>query len=711
MTISRTAVVLSAVLLLSAAVSVCAQNLNPRGKIHVPIGLADANDRLKTIVEAEGNFSPGVGSYGVYFWATDPTTGKLVTPTTEGVAVEHGLAPGGLLIPWASWSAGPVRVRTEVCHTLQKSPRGDVHVAAARATLTNTSPAEVTTEFTVAVRDVGPAGFVIKEAAAGDDHIRVDGRPAVVVPAGKASRSLSPDRARPYAALVYVLAIPPNQTVRLSFVCPVLPGRRVLPHWWDGKSTWAQFDLAPYNPPDGGLLQPDPGVEYYGSLNVDDLFAQAAAYYRDLAGRARVRLPDARWSDALVAMTAHAALAMNDGAPDVTVVNYNVFNRDGIYVTNILQKAGRFDLAARCIDHFLAHPFNGRVQPEADNPGQILWAVGEHWRFTRDAEWLRRVYPGVRKLAAMIGYYRTTPEPHWVWDTSLDFGEALPADQRKRLKPGACDGFHPEYTEAWDVSGLRAAAECARALDRADDAASFSALADDLMQKYDARFGSGLPKEYGSYSVLWPCRLYPYGDGKAYEQFKSVGAQQPTSWRYFPLAKSHQGLLAGNRDAGWRTINIHLDHAQMTAGQTWRDGEPARGFFAFDEGGKSGAGGWKTPDGKPLLKTTWDGDVAMPHGWAIAELHLLIRDALVYEDGDRLVLLAGVPPEWFAKGIGVENLPTHFGPLTFKLTPSPAGATLSFSGARPPAGLVVRTPAGDVQVGADRPAVTLPPVR
>ena len=67
------------------------------------------------------------------------------------------------------------------------------------------------------------------------------------------------------------------------------------------------------------------------------------------------------------------------------------------------------------------------------------------------------------KLADMIEYYRTQPEPHWVADASLEFGGALPEKQRKQLKPGACDGYHPEYTEAFDIAGIRAAAALATA--------------------------------------------------------------------------------------------------------------------------------------------------------------------------------------------------------------------------------------------------------
>ena len=81
----------------------------------------------------------------------------------------------------------------------------------------------------------------------------------------------------------------------------------------------------------------------------------------------------------------------------------------------------------------------------------------------------------------------------------------------------------------------------------------------------------------------------------------------------------------------------------------------------------------KVPAGKRVSSGTGDCsgalrfDLALAAGetntlgfiWAIAEMWLLLRDCLVYEDGDRLVLLAGVPPEWFTHGepMVIENLP------------------------------------------------------
>ena len=69
--------------------------LDPRGEVHVPIGLADSVDVLKTFVEAEGNFSPGFATYGIYFWLYDRVEKQLFAPTFDGVPCDRGLAAGG----------------------------------------------------------------------------------------------------------------------------------------------------------------------------------------------------------------------------------------------------------------------------------------------------------------------------------------------------------------------------------------------------------------------------------------------------------------------------------------------------------------------------------------------------------------------------------------------------------------------------------------
>ena len=132
-----------------------------------------------------------------------------------------------------------------------------------------------------------------------------------------------------------------------------------------------------------------------------------------------------------------------------------------------------------------------------------------------------------------------------------------------------------------------------------------------------------------------------------------------------------------------------------------------RGWYAFDEGGDSGVGGWNH------VVTAWrqgKASVAMPHGWAVAEMLLLMRDALAFESNDKLVLFGGVPADWFKHpaGMKIENLPTHFGKCSVSWMPAPSGATLRLSGTgTPPGGFVLRLPAElSAKIAADGQVVS-----
>ena len=94
----------------------------------------------------------------------------------------------------------------------------------------------------------------------------------------------------------------------------------------------------------------------------------------------------------------------------------------------------------------------------------------------------------------------------------------------------------------------------------------------------------------------------------------------------------------------------------------------------------------------------------MPHGWASAEVHLLLRDCLVYEDRGALVLFVGIPEAWFRHpgGMEIKDLPTPFGTLAVSWKGTDTGAIVRLGGeADPPGGLVLAVP------GSLRPKVTV----
>jgi len=63
-----------------------------------------------------------------------------------------------------------------------------------------------------------------------------------------------------------------------------------------------------------------------------------------------------------------------------------------------------------------------------------------------------------------------------------------------------------------------------------------------------------------------------------------------------------------------------------------------------------------------------------------ANLLWLMRDMLVREEGDSLVLAGSCPRAWLAEGktVGVTDLPTHFGPVSYRLRAGETKITGSF---------------------------------
>lgn len=70
------------------------------------------------------------------------------------------------------------------------------------------------------------------------------------------------------------------------------------------------------------------------------------------------------------------------------------------------------------------------------------------------------------------------------------------------------------------------------------------------------------------------------------------------------------------------------------------------------------------------------------HVWASAEWALMMRNWFVREEGDRLILCAGVPARWLAQDTPIRfgPAPTSFGAVTISITPEPARARIEWRG-------------------------------
>jgi hypothetical protein len=644
----------------------------PVGPVHAVIGSPNALDDTKSFVEPDGSYSPGIGSFGVGFTVRDsePPGATLAFET-----VEYGLT-GGLLIPWVKRRSGDLELQIRIAQAHAPYAEGAAQVVGAEAVLLNHGQKLRALELVVRVTGQGPAGGTLRQLAALDetDGLSVNGHAALVTKPAATRIRIAGGR-EPEGELIFAADLGPGASKRVALVAPVLPGRRVPGHRWQikDKDSDTYVDVAPLDV-DGGEVQPDVGAAALRAIEVVDVLRAAREDFTRLSSELHLVLPDARWSDALRATLAHLALAVNEGAPDVAVVNYNVYTRDAAYIVNVFQKAGQLALAQAGTDYLLRSPFSGRPYVESDAPGQVLWLVEQQWRFARDRGWLERVIPEVDNLAALIRAYRTSPGPHFVSRTGARFGADLADGERQELVPGRCDGQHPEYTFAFDIAGLRAAANLSAATGR-PGAQEIREVAAGLLADYGQRFGNRLAKAYGRYAVLWPCRLYPLGAPEA-SVFRAIAPSIPQGWHYFTLAATHQALLAGNREAATGTLANYLAHPHV------------RSWFLLDEGGPSAVGGWGR------VNSRWPGNVAMPHGWSLAELWLLMRDSLLFEDGHRLVLLAGVPEDWLLGGAPIRvELPTEFGPAGYSYRYHDGVGKLTLLGHHPPGGYLLRLPA------------------
>ena len=86
----------------------------------------------------------------------------------------------------------------------------------------------------------------------------------------------------------------------------------------------------------------------------------------------------------------------------------------------------------------------------------------------------------------------------------------------------------------------------------------------------------------------------------------------------------------------------------------------------------------------------------MPHAWAAASYATLVREMLISERNDTLVLLQGAPEWWLTESreIMLDNVPTQYGNLNLltlnDIIPTENGwngtITMKLSGASPPNG-------------------------
>jgi hypothetical protein len=107
----------------------------------------------------------------------------------------------------------------------------------------------------------------------------------------------------------------------------------------------------------------------------------------------------------------------------------------------------------------------------------------------------------------------------------------------------------------------------------------------------------------------------------------------------------------------------------------------------------------------------------MPHTWVGSDFIRSMLDMFAYEnDNDStLVIGAGIRSQWLCEdnGVGIRNLSTHYGKLSYTMRAVPGGTRVSIEGGLriPKGGIMIKPPVGRETKVTSLPATLTIPLR
>jgi hypothetical protein len=416
-----------------------------------------------------------------------------------------------------------------------------------------------------------------------------------------------------------------------------------------------------------------------------DLRSETTSLWRDqLARGMRVRLPDEQLQNAFDANKAFLLL-LHDGE-SITPgpwLYHQFWFRDAAYMLNALDKLGYHDESQQVIERFgrrlQKDGYMWATEGEWDSNGAAIWSMVEHARLSGDKNLLSGNYWGLLRMASWINSKRQkAKDKTQKSNRASHYGLLPPGPSAEHLGPS--DYFY--WDNFWGLAGLRDATQVAEWLQQPEDAKNLRANYESFRADVDAslalvaqRIGrAAMPASpyrrldagmIANLAALYPLRLFDANDPRIIDTitelkefawmedayFSHVGHSALGTYLSLHVA---QCLLFQRDPAAWKIIHWVLRHASSTF--TW-----AEGIHPITRRGGMGDG---------------------HHGWALADFLLVVRNALLFEENDHLVITPVMPEDWTAEMnvIKVEDAATYFGKVSFTIAFGERTATLVVNG-------------------------------
>ena len=340
--------------------------------------------------------------------------------------------------------------------------------------------------------------------------------------------------------------------------------------------------------------------------------------------------------------------------------------------------------------------------PAWDNIGGNAGTVWDYYLLTRDKQWLASSYPHLAAAADWINLHReesmvpenapdaTKPIHRQIpWSCTPETSPPLQPGERPYwygLLPwsygdsGLPEG-HPFPHNTWGLYAIKIAENAAKILGKTEDASRYAKEYDDYkdayftamwrsiaLEKEDKPYLPAMPTDPGagvsqSLIAVYPTNLLRPDDEWVTNLLKRMRRDElqglPTHmawmgaggvWPSESMNVAETYLRRGDVDKTVSLLIATLNHTYTT--------DVFREEIKVD---KNLPVACATGVSKDVPDGYGTGD--MPEAWGPANLILLLRDMLFYEDGDTLQVLKGIPADWIAPGesMSIAGAPTTLG--------------------------------------------------
>lgn len=456
---------------------------------------------------------------------------------------------------------------------------------------------------------------------------------------------------RPLRQREIAVLIPPGESATFEFFIPHRPVSRAR------AAKLAKFDFA-------------------------EKHSQCAAYWREkLARGARWHLPEPRVDEMTRAGLLHLDVVTYGLEPKgpvaATIGVYNPIGSESSPIIQFFDSMGWHDVAERALQYFLDKQHaDGFIQNFGGymlETGPALWSMGEHWRYTRDAAWVKRIAPKLLKSADFLLRWRERNKRPELRGRGYGMMEGKVADPEDHFRQFMLNGYG--YVGLQRVAEMLARVHPREAGRIAREAEAFRR---DIRTELVAAFARSPVVPLGN--GRWVPTCPPWADNArgplclyaenqpCYTHGTFMGRDSMIGPLYLIISE----VLDAREPMGDWLVNYHADL------MTDRNAAFSQPYYARHDLAHLQRG-----EVKAFLKTYYNQFASLadretysfwehyfgasPHktheeAWFLMQT----RWMLWREDGDTLNLLPGIPRAWLEHGktIELKDVASYFGPVT-----------------------------------------------